>query len=82
MTAAPPIRVVVLSTAECASTPPTVQLILDVSRDLGLSVDLSHRVITSRAEAREYRFQGSPTVLIEGLDLQPEMRVQTTFGFT
>lgn len=76
------IRVVVVSTADCTNTPPTMRLIEETARELGLAVDISRQIVTTQDEAERYRFIGSPTVQVDGLDLQPEMRKNPRFGFT
>jgi hypothetical protein len=72
----------VVSAADCVNTPPTIKLIQDTALELGLRIDLSRQVVTTQEEANKYRFIGSPTVQIDGLDLQPDMRTNTKYGFT
>jgi hypothetical protein len=72
----------VVSTADCLNTPPTIKLIQETAIELGLLIDISRQVVTTQEEANKYRFIGSPTVQIDGLDLQPDMRTNTKYGFT
>jgi hypothetical protein len=76
------IQVEVLSTAGCANAPPTVALIESTAAALGIPIDLSHVLLVSPEEARQRRFHGSPTVLVNGVDIDPSMRDEQSFGFT
>lgn len=77
-----PIPVRVLSTSECGNTPPTVALVEMTAAGLGIRIDLSQVVLVNPEEAGRYRFHGSPTVQVNGLDIDPWMRESETFGFT
>lgn len=76
------VHVTVVYTEGCANTPPTIQRIREVATELGVPVELTQVLIRTEEEAEAHRFQGSPTVLVNGLDLDPVMRGQRTFGFT
>jgi len=39
-------------------------------------------VVTSEERARELRMPGSPTIRLDGLDVDPQARGGTSFGFT
>jgi len=70
------------SAADCVNTPPTMKLIQETALEMGLHINLSRQVVSTQEEANQYRFIGSPTVHIDGLDLQAEMRANTHYGFT
>ena len=72
----------VVSVADCINTPPTIKLIQETAVELGLRIDLVRQLVSTQEEANKYRFIGSPTVQIDGLDLQPDMRTNTKYGFT
>lgn len=76
------IKVKVLSTTGCANTPPTIELVESTAAELGLSIELLSVVIATPEEAGEHRFHGSPTIQINGLDIDPLMRESPYFGFT
>ena len=66
-----------LVVADCPSEEPTAVLLRDLLRRLrSAPVTLRVRVITSQREADQYRFIGSPTVLIDGVDpfARPDQR--------
>jgi hypothetical protein len=75
-----PIDVRVLFSAGCAATPATVELIRSVADEMGLKVHLKLRLVESSAQAIALEFLGSPTVQVNGLDLDPGARGQSDFG--
>jgi hypothetical protein len=78
----PKIEVKVLSTEGCGNTPPTVALVEATAAELGLSIHLSQLVLATSDEPGRYRFYGSPTVQVNGLDIDPSMRECLACGFT
>lgn len=76
------LKIEILSLENCADTPPTIDLIKAVAAELNIEIKLSHQLIFSPAEAESREFPGSPTVLINGVDIEPEMRFVTQYGFT
>lgn len=74
--------IIIVSTKGCVSTPPTKILIEETAREIGVKIDLKSIVISTQEEAIKYKFHGSPTILINGLDLDPGMRDNTAYGFT
>jgi len=76
------IRVSVLSTAGCGNTPPTVRLIEDTAAELGLAIELVSVPIDTREQATAHGFCGSPTVRMNGLDIDPVMRNRECYSLT
>ena len=76
------LHVRVLYAEGCANTPQTVQRVRDVARDLGIPIELDEVLVTSQDQADEIRFLGSPTVQIDGRDIDPAARTANAFGFT
>lgn len=68
------IKIEVLSLADCRGTPPTIDLINSVASGLEISIEISQTVIVTAEDAVENRFAGSPTVRVNGLDVEPAMR--------
>ena len=60
---------------------PTIERIQDVAEELDVAIELRTTLVSNLDEARRHRFQGSPTVLIDGLDIDPTRRASTDFGF-
>jgi hypothetical protein len=76
------IRVQVISTRGCANTPKAMNLIRAAAKEIGARIELEQKIISTQEEAKTLKFHGSPTVLINGLDLDPNMRDNTAYGFT
>jgi hypothetical protein len=75
-------QVKVVSLETCSGTPPTIALIKETADEMGIGVNFKHVVIKTPEEAKEYRHIGSPTVQINGLDIDPEARDIEQFGIT
>jgi hypothetical protein len=56
----------------CPSHPEARRLLDDVLAERGLEVDVQVREVFTQAEAEELRFPGSPTIRIDGRDVDPE----------
>jgi len=76
------VSIKVVYTEGCPNTPPTIQRIREVAAELGIAIELTEVLVSTEEEAEAHRFLGSPTVQVNGLDLDPAMRTQTAFGFT
>lgn len=75
-------HVKVVSIEGCDGASETVHLVKETAAEMGLSIDFEHVVIQNQEEARMHRHIGSPTVQIDGLDIEPEARVLQRFGLT
>jgi hypothetical protein len=73
--------VVVLYTEGCAATPKTIALIKQCILERGLDIDVREVLIRTQEEAEAWRFLGSPTVQINGVDIDPAARGSKVFGF-
>lgn len=77
-----PMEIKVLHTEGCQGTPGAIELIEDVAAGMGALVRLEQILVESPEQAMEQRFLGSPTVLVNGLDVDPAARKNTAYGFT
>jgi len=75
-------RVTVLYMDGCAATPPTVALIRDVAAALGLPISLERVLIETSEHATATRFLGSPTVQVDGQDIEVAAQNALDFGLT
>ena len=75
-------QVRVISIEGCSGTEETLERVLQTASDLGISIECEHIVIYTQEEARQYRHIGSPTVQVNGLDIEPDARVTNRFGLT
>ena len=75
------VEVRVLFSEGCDNTPPTIDLIEQISSELGIKIDLKRVPVESQDQAQQWKFLGSPTVQVNGLDIEPSARAATAFGF-
>jgi len=75
------VKIRILSTVGCLNTPPTISRIEEASKELNTPIDIERVIITTQDQANAYRFMGSPTVQINGVDIDPEMRDNQAYGF-
>ena len=74
------VQIRVLYSEGCANTPPTLDLVTNVAQDLNIPVNIEMVTVGTQEQARELRFLGSPTVQIEGLDIDPAALGSAGFG--
>jgi len=72
----------VLSIKGCEATPPTIDLVKSVAAEMNINIDLNVIVVETPEQAQENRFIGSPTVQINGIDIEPASRKTELFGVT
>ena len=76
------VKVRILHLAECPATPATVRLVADVARVLGVPIGLETVLVETPEQAQALAFLGSPTVQVEGRDIEPEVGDRQDFGLT
>src|SRR5687767_6443384 len=62
----------VLYVEHCPNFPAALALVQRVAADLGINAQVRTIMITDQAEAERARFVGSPTVRVDGRDVDPE----------
>jgi len=77
-----PLHVTIAHTDGCANTPGTRDLVEEVAAELALPINLTMALVTTPEEAERFRLHGSPTVLVNGLDVDPTLRDRTDYGFS
>jgi hypothetical protein len=56
----------------CPSHPEAMELLEQVLRERAIDAEVEVREVTSREQAEALRFPGSPTILVDGRDVDPE----------
>ncbi len=74
------VEVIVLFSEGCDNTPPTIGLIEQIALESGIEIDLKAVPVESQDQAQQWKFLGSPTVQVNGLDIEPSARSATGFG--
>ena len=65
----------------CPNLEPTVALVRDVAAELGIAAEIREVEIRDAAHAKRLLFLGSPTVRVNGVDIDPEAVARTGFAF-
>ncbi len=73
-------KIEILILEGCPNVRVTVDRLKAVLREYGLSVAISEITVRDEKAADELRFLGSPTVRIDGVDVEPRARQRTSFG--
>ncbi len=76
----PALKVKVASLERCGATQPTIELVKNTAKELGLDIDFQYVAVATPEQAREHRHVGSPTIQINGLDIEPAARNADQFG--
>jgi len=76
------LHVKVVSLQGCQVTPPTIQLVKETAEELNLQIELEQVIVSTPDEAIKHRHIGSPTIQVNGLDIDPEARGIDQFGIT
>jgi hypothetical protein len=66
----------------CPNHAPTVALVKQVVATLGMEVQIEEVEVASPEEAVFKRFLGSPSVLVNGVDIDPQARQRTDYGLS
>jgi len=75
------LKIDVLYSEGCPATADTIRRLHDCAAESGVRIDLRTQRIESQDDADRTRFLGSPTVQIEGVDIDPSVRGSYVFGF-
>lgn len=75
-------KVEVLFFGGCPNHEPAVELARDVARELGVPAEVEEVEVKSPEDARRLRFLGSPSVHVNGVDVEPRARGRSDFGYT
>ncbi len=74
--------VTVVRRPDCAHGLAALTAVKDVADRLGMPVEVEEVLIHSEADARANRCLGSPTILVDGRDVEPNARGLVSFGMT
>ncbi len=75
------VNIVVYYTEGCPATPATVTLIRSCVSELKIRAQLREVRVATQEQADAWRFLGSPTVHVDGRDIDPAARTGKSYGF-
>lgn len=65
----------------CPNAKPAVELVREVADEIGMTVTTELVCISSADEAHRERMHGSPTIQVNGLDVDPAQRSSEAYSF-
>jgi hypothetical protein len=74
-------KVQVLYFDGCPNHGGAVDVVRAAARELGVAIELETVPVEPGGDLAELRFLGSPTVLVDGVDVEPSARARTDFAF-
>lgn len=75
-------RIDILYFDGCPNHLPTTELVRDVVQSLGLEASIREVEVRDAGEAARQRFFGSPTIQVNGQDVDPEVRSRVDYSFS
>jgi hypothetical protein len=75
-------RVQILYSEGCEHTPSVEAQVRSVAEEMELNIDLEMVLVENEAQARELNFVGSPTVRVNGRDIDPNARANGIAGLS
>jgi hypothetical protein len=66
----------------CPNHAPTVERVKQIAAEIGLTAPVREVQITTPEEAEQRRFLGSPTVFVNGVDIDPHASQQARYGLS
>jgi hypothetical protein len=75
-------QIAILYFEGCPNHTPTVERVKQIAAEMGLTVPVREVPITTPEEAEQRRFLGSPTVLVNGVDIDPHASQQARYGLS
>lgn len=70
----------VLYFEDCPNHPPTVERINAILREEGCHAELREVLVPDVETAQRVKFLGSPTVRVNGIDIEPAAQIRKDFG--
>jgi hypothetical protein len=74
-------KIEVLYLRDCPHFAPAMDRLRTVLREEGLRAEISEIEVQDEMAAKALKFFGSPTIRVNGLDIDPEFRTVTETGF-
>ena len=75
-----PRKIEVLFFEGCPHHGPAMELTRDVAARVAPDVQVEEVEVRNDGEARRLRFLGSPTIRVDGVDIEPEARARTEYA--
>ena len=76
------VKVEVFAKKACGATVPTIELVKSTLEEMKVPNDLKVTYVNSHDRARELKVIGSPTVRVNGVDIEPGAVAKQNYGIT
>jgi hypothetical protein len=76
------VRVRILHMEGCFATPPILRLVREIAGAVDVPIILETVLVETPEQAQTLGFLGSPSVRVEGRDIEPAARDRQDFGLT
>jgi hypothetical protein len=73
-------KVEILMSPGCGHGQRTTQLVAEILREAGVDAAVATTVVATEADAERLAFPGSPTVRVDGIDIDPEAPTRVGLG--
>jgi hypothetical protein len=74
------VKIEVLYIADCPNSRPTIEVVREVLREQGFPPDIIEIEISDAAQAAALSFLGSPTVRVDGKNVEPSVNLFPSYG--
>lgn len=76
------VKIDIFAKKACNATEPTIQLVKDTIRETGVSSELNIMLLKSHSRAIDLKVIGSPTIRVNGADIDPAASQIRKYGLT
>ncbi len=66
----------------CPNHEPAVELVREIADSLGAAIKVEEVLVTSHEDAVRERMLGSPTIQVNGVDVEPSARTRTDYAMS
>lgn len=73
-------KILILYSHNCHFKDRLVDIVKQAADELYVTFEIEEKIVETPEEAHRFRFYGSPTIKVEGRDLEPEAEVSKTPG--
>jgi len=75
-------KVELLHIAGCPNTAAARPLLQQTLRQLGVRQPIDETEVSTSSQSEAMRFPGSPTIRIDGIDVEPDLPVRSSYGLS
>lgn len=73
-------KIEILYSSECPGHDHAQELVKEIVKEEGIDANVQSIEVHNDEEARQREFLGSPTIIVDGMDVEPEAREDEDYG--